>query len=89
MYFSVATVLAFASAVYAQVAGFHPITKPTQDEKVPAGSTYEIVWEPSPDHPGTVEIALLGGSSPQTLDVIQTIACETLPAWPEAKLDSS
>ncbi len=78
MQFSLATVLALATAVAAQVPGFHPIIKPTEGEKVAAGSTYEIVWElTNADHPGTVAIDLLGGATPGTLDVVDAIAGET------------
>ncbi|KAL2165429.1 hypothetical protein VTH06DRAFT_727 [Thermothelomyces fergusii] len=73
---SVAALLALASAVVAQdpTEGFNPITKPKEGEEVPAGSTYEIEWLPSSAHPGDIKIALLGGSSPQTLTVVDTIA---------------
>ncbi|KAK4100628.1 hypothetical protein N658DRAFT_507638 [Parathielavia hyrcaniae] len=75
MRFSVAAVLALAaSLVQAQTAGFHPITAPTEGEEVPAGATYEIVWQPSAAHPGDITIGLLGGSSPGTLNIIDTIA---------------
>ncbi|KAL2016948.1 hypothetical protein VTK56DRAFT_2824 [Thermocarpiscus australiensis] len=74
MQISVATILAFASAVLAQTEGFDPITKPTKGEEVPAGSTYEIVWEPSAAHPSTVSIDLLGGADPGHLVVLDTIA---------------
>ncbi|KAK4251179.1 Ser-Thr-rich glycosyl-phosphatidyl-inositol-anchored membrane family-domain-containing protein [Corynascus novoguineensis] len=74
MRFSIAALLALATAVVAQTEGFNVITKPTEGEKVPAGSTYEIVWQPSDDHEGPITIGLLGGSSPQTLSVVDTIA---------------
>ncbi|KAL2145308.1 hypothetical protein VTI28DRAFT_7525 [Corynascus sepedonium] len=74
MRFSIAALLSLATAVVAQTEGFNVITKPTEGEKVPAGSTYEIVWQPSDDHEGPITIGLLGGSSPQTLSVVDTIA---------------
>ncbi|KAL2174751.1 Ser-Thr-rich glycosyl-phosphatidyl-inositol-anchored membrane family-domain-containing protein [Thermothelomyces heterothallicus CBS 202.75] len=76
MRFSITALLALASAVVAQdpTEGFDPITKPAEGEKVPAGSTYDIVWLPSEVYPGDIKIALLGGSSPQTLTVVDTIA---------------
>ncbi|KAH6634136.1 Ser-Thr-rich glycosyl-phosphatidyl-inositol-anchored membrane family-domain-containing protein [Chaetomium sp. MPI-SDFR-AT-0129] len=74
MRFSLATLFAFASAVMAQTPGFNPITKPTEGEKVPAGSTYKIVWQPSAANPGAITIGLLGGASPALLSVIDTIA---------------
>ena len=75
MRFSVATVLAFASAVLAQTEGFNVITKPTRDEKVPAGSTYEVVWQPGPDkYAGPITIALVGGATQQSLSTIETLS---------------
>jgi hypothetical protein len=76
MRFSITALFAFAAAVVAQnpTEGFDVITKPTQGEKVPAGSTYDIVWQPSAAHPGSITIGLLGGASPQTLTVVDTIA---------------
>jgi hypothetical protein len=64
-----AAILAFASAVYAQnpTDGFDPITQPTQDENVPAGQPFDIVWEPSTNYTGTVTIQLLQGATPSTL----------------------
>ncbi|KAH6853474.1 Ser-Thr-rich glycosyl-phosphatidyl-inositol-anchored membrane family-domain-containing protein [Chaetomium sp. MPI-CAGE-AT-0009] len=74
MRFSIASVFALATAVMAQTEGFNVITKPVKGEQVPAGSTYEIVWQPSAAHPGEITIGLLGGASPQTLSVVDTIA---------------
>jgi hypothetical protein len=77
MRFSITAVLALAtSLVQAQepTDGFHPITKPTRGEEVAAGSTYEIVWEPSASYPGTVTIGLLGGASQNTLNLLPDIA---------------
>lgn len=77
MKFTLATALAFVSATFAQTAGFNAISKPTEGEKVPAGSTYEIVWQPTAEYPGTVAIELLGGASPKDLDVLDPIASKT------------
>jgi hypothetical protein len=74
MRFSITALFAFATTVLAQTEGFNVITKPVKGEQVPAGSTYEIVWQPSAAHPGEITIGLLGGSSPQTLSVVDTIA---------------
>jgi hypothetical protein len=74
MRFSITALFAFATAVMAQTEGFNVITKPVKGEQVPAGSTYEIVWQPSAAHPGEITIGLLGGASPQTLSVVDTIA---------------
>ncbi|KAL2155075.1 hypothetical protein VTH82DRAFT_3751 [Thermothelomyces myriococcoides] len=76
MRFSITALLALASAVVAQgpTGGFNAITNPKEGEEVPAGSTYEIVWLHNKAWPGDVTIALLGGSSPQTLTVVDTIA---------------
>lgn len=78
MRFSIAAVLALATSLVQAgdpTPGFLPITKPTQGEEVAAGSTYEIVWEPSTGkYDGTVTIGLLGGDSPSTLDIVDTLA---------------
>lgn len=78
MRFSAATVLAFASAVLAQLdptAGFDVVSKPTDQEKIPAGKAYEIVWAPSAEYSGkTVSIVLIGGPSQPKQDVLETIA---------------
>ncbi|KAK3898329.1 Ser-Thr-rich glycosyl-phosphatidyl-inositol-anchored membrane family-domain-containing protein [Staphylotrichum tortipilum] len=76
MRFSIAAVLAFAASALAAdpTPGFNAITKPTKNEDVPAGSTYDIVWLPSAEHPGAIKIGLLGGATPATLNVLDTIA---------------
>lgn len=73
MRFSVASLLAFASAALAQTVGFDVVTKPTQNEAVPAGKTYTIEWDPSAQFKGTVTLTLLGGSTPKTLEVLSVI----------------
>ncbi len=83
MRFSIAAVLAFVATALAAdpTPGFNAILKPIKDEKVPAGSTYEIVWSPSADHPGAITIGLLGGATPATLNVVDTIASKTSSPW--------
>ena len=73
MRFSVASILAFASAVLAQTADFDPITKPGKEETIPAGTTYEVTWQPSTKYDGTVSITLLGGGSPSTLEDVEVV----------------
>ncbi|KAK3341237.1 Ser-Thr-rich glycosyl-phosphatidyl-inositol-anchored membrane family-domain-containing protein [Lasiosphaeria hispida] len=76
MRFSIAAIFALASAVLAQdpTDGFDAISKPTKDEKVAAGSTYNIVWAPTPRFAGPITITLLGGATPALLNTIETIA---------------
>ncbi|KAK3382425.1 Ser-Thr-rich glycosyl-phosphatidyl-inositol-anchored membrane family-domain-containing protein [Lasiosphaeria ovina] len=77
MHFSIATAVAFASAVLAQklpTPGFDAISQPTKGEKIPAGSSYKIVWEPSTVHTGPIAIDLLGGPTPGFLKVVNSIA---------------
>jgi hypothetical protein len=71
-----AAILAFASVVFATnpTPGFDPITAPFQDQNVPAGQPFDIVWEPSKNYTGTVTIQLLQGATTSTLsagDVIK------------------
>ncbi len=80
MRLSFAAVLAFAATVLADVTpGFDAITKPGQGESVPAGSKYQIVWQPSAAHPGAITLGLLGGASAATLSVVGTIASKIPP----------
>jgi len=66
-----AAILAFASAVIAAdpTPGFDPITAPFQDQNVPAGAPFDIVWDPSKDYTGTVTIQLLQGATTSTLSL--------------------
>jgi len=73
MRYSFAAVLALASSVLAQTAGFDVISKPGNFEKVPASSTYTIVWDPKPEHAGTVTISLIGGKDQKSLQAIGTL----------------
>jgi len=66
--------LAFAATAMSQTAGFDAISAPATDEVVPAGQDYTIVWAPNSEYNGTVTISLLGGSSPSTLNTVETIA---------------
>lgn len=70
-----AAVLAFASAVFATdpTPGFDSITSPFQDENIPAGKPFEIVWQPSNNYAGTVTIQLLQGATPSTLSAADVI----------------
>lgn len=81
MRFSLASVLALAGAALAvdPTSGFNVLSKPTEGEKVPAGSTYQIVWAPTAQYPGPITIGLLGGATPQLLDIVDTIASKTNP----------
>ncbi|KAE8447490.1 hypothetical protein EG329_010763 [Mollisiaceae sp. DMI_Dod_QoI] len=65
---TISAILAFAASTYAQTAGFDAITAPTQDQNVAAGSTLDIIWEPSANYTGTVTITLLEGATPSTLE---------------------
>lgn len=70
-----AAVLVFATAVLAQTPGFNEITKPARNEKVPAGSTHEIVWQPGPTiYAGPITIVLIGGHSSSLIAPIDTLA---------------
>ena len=73
MRYSFAAILALASAVLAQTPGFDVITKPIKGEKVSAASTYTVVWEPKPEHGGTVTLSLIGGGDPTTLQALGPI----------------
>jgi len=75
MRFSIAATLAFATSVFAQEAtsGFNVFTKPTDGEQVPAGSTYEIVWQHGAEHPGPITIQLIGGPKQDKQDILETL----------------
>ncbi|RYP56298.1 hypothetical protein DL770_010843 [Monosporascus sp. CRB-9-2] len=62
----VASSLAFAASVTAQVAGFAAMSAPAEGEVIPAGSTYTIQWGAG-GYTGSVRITLLGGQTPETL----------------------
>jgi hypothetical protein len=65
--------LAFAASAVAQTAGFDPVTSPTQWEKVGAGKTFTIKWQPG-DVKGTVTIGLIGGVAQNKQVPLSTIA---------------
>jgi hypothetical protein len=73
-FFAVLLALAGPALVAAQISDFHLITKPGQGESVPAGSKYDILWQPSATYPGAITIDLLGGASTANLRLIVTIA---------------
>jgi hypothetical protein len=62
-----AAILALSSSVFAQTSGFDAISSPIQDQNVPAGTSLDIVWQPSTNYTGTVTITLLEGATPSTL----------------------
>ncbi|KAI0136694.1 Ser-Thr-rich glycosyl-phosphatidyl-inositol-anchored membrane family-domain-containing protein [Xylariales sp. AK1849] len=68
-----AAALAFAASTLAQTAGFDAITSPGKDVDVPAGETFTIEWQPG-TYDGTVTLSLLGGQTPETLQVLSAFA---------------
>ncbi|KAK4215280.1 Ser-Thr-rich glycosyl-phosphatidyl-inositol-anchored membrane family-domain-containing protein [Rhypophila decipiens] len=75
MRYSVAALLALASSVLAQVEGFDVMTQPGENEVIPAGETYEIVWTPDADYADKpVSIILIGGESQPKQIVLETLA---------------
>jgi len=70
---SAAAFAAFVSAVLAQTADFDPITKPLKDEKVAAGSTYQVEWQVATQYLGPVTVSLLGGATPGTLQPLGSL----------------
>jgi hypothetical protein len=68
-----AALVALVSSVVAQTAGFDTITSPTLDQDIPAGSSFDIVWEPE-SVDGTVTITLLQGATNSTLEAGPVIA---------------
>jgi len=72
---TISAVCAFAAAAYAQTAGFDALSSPTQDQEVAAGSTLDIIWEPTATYNNdTVTITLLEGSTPSTLSTGPIVA---------------
>ncbi|PQE20881.1 gpi anchored serine-threonine rich protein [Rutstroemia sp. NJR-2017a BBW] len=61
-----AAIMAFAPAVFAQVAGFDAISVPAQDQVVKVGDVLDIKWDPN-SVAGTVKLSLLEGATPSTL----------------------
>ena len=64
----VAAVLGFA-LVSAQTSGFHSINKPSQSDKVQAGSTFNIKWTVASQYAsGTCVIKLIAGMDQNALE---------------------
>jgi len=79
MRYTFAAVLALATSVLAQDAtsGFAAISKPTKDEKVPAGQTYQVTWAPNPQYPGAVTIEIIAGPTNTTLQLVKPAIAST------------
>lgn len=74
---SAAAFLAFAASALAQNANFDPVTKPTPNEKINAGTSYTIEWTaPDAFKDVTVSISLIGGATQNTQIPLQDIACK-------------
>ncbi|OLN88749.1 hypothetical protein CCHL11_01877 [Colletotrichum chlorophyti] len=59
---SAATLLAFVASALAQNPNFNPVTNPTSNEKVNAGTAFTIEWDaPEAFKDVTVSISLIGG----------------------------
>jgi hypothetical protein len=78
MQYALAALLALAGAALAQVDGFDAITSPPEGSTLKAGDTFAIVWEPAPAEldEELVDIILLAGSSPSTLDAVEPAIAE-------------
>ncbi|KAK0389553.1 hypothetical protein NLU13_3128 [Sarocladium strictum] len=75
MKFSLSMLAAFAATAFAQTADFDPITVPLKSQEVPAGKTFEIVWEaPAKYAAGTVSLHLIGGATQDTQVPLMDIA---------------
>lgn len=76
MRFSIASVLALATSVIAQVAtdGFNVFATPAVDEKVPAGKPYVVEWDYNSKFPGAITIELYGGPSAAGLQLLSVLA---------------
>jgi hypothetical protein len=69
-----AAILALSSSILAQTSGFDAISSPTLDQNVPAGTSLDIVWQPSTSYTGTITITLLEGATPNTLSLGAVVA---------------
>lgn len=70
-----AAILAMASSVLAQTAGFNPVFTPESGSVVPAGSVFEITWDaPAEYADGTISISLIGGATQNTQVPLADIA---------------
>ncbi|PSS27975.1 hypothetical protein M430DRAFT_15209 [Amorphotheca resinae ATCC 22711] len=61
-----AAVLALASSVVAQTPHFDVMSSPTQGQVIPAGSSFDIIWDPN-SVPGTITITLIQGPASNAL----------------------
>lgn len=77
-----ASALAFAASAMAQVAGFAVMSSPAKDEDVPAGSVYNIVWAAN-NHNGLVDVTLMAGATPETLQLGNKIASKIYRSLPD------
>ncbi|KAI1191686.1 Ser-Thr-rich glycosyl-phosphatidyl-inositol-anchored membrane family-domain-containing protein [Nemania serpens] len=70
-----ASVLAFAASAFAQdsTPGYAVVSAPGKGDIVPSGKTYAIKWSAG-KFSGPATISLLGGSSPTTLAILDSIA---------------
>lgn len=65
---------AIIPATTAPTSGFHALTRPGRNEKVPAGKKYKVRWKVAEEYEDEkVVISLLGGDTGSTLDPIGTI----------------
>ncbi|KAL1891779.1 hypothetical protein Cpir12675_004820 [Ceratocystis pirilliformis] len=70
-----ALIAALAGNAIAQIDGFNPITAPTRDEVLTAGSNCVIQWSPDATYNAdTITIQLMAGTSNTTLDVTDAVA---------------
>lgn len=73
-----------AALVVSVIAGgptehFDVLRKPETGQVIPAGTTFQIVWDPSPEYKDqTVSLRLLGGKTPETLQNQDFIVCEQI-----------
>ncbi|KAI1330276.1 Ser-Thr-rich glycosyl-phosphatidyl-inositol-anchored membrane family-domain-containing protein [Xylariaceae sp. FL0255] len=70
---SALAILALAASVLAQTPGYAVMSTPADNEVVPAGETYTVKWAPGM-YSGAATLSLLGGTSPSTLQILNTIA---------------
>ena len=69
-----AALLALFSSVVAQTPGFDVISSPTAGQVIPAGSSFEIKWDPN-GLAGFVSITLIEGPTAASLVKGPVIAC--------------
>ncbi|KAI9897537.1 hypothetical protein N3K66_007393 [Trichothecium roseum] len=75
-FFTTASALmAMITSALAQTADFDPVYTPKNNEKIPAGSTYEITWQaPAKYADATISIHLIGGATQNTQVPLTDIA---------------